>query len=176
MLSQDLTACFIGHRKVENSDFIKSEIFAVMEKLIASGVTTFLFGSKSEFDDLCREQAALLKKRYSFLKRVYVRAEYELISDSYLSYLLQEVDETFYPDNVKNSKQGVYVKRNQYMIDRSDFCVFYFNPQTNSGVKTAYTFAQKRKKQLINVFWKCSLQISCFFVFFLNFKILSLFL
>ncbi len=154
MLSQNLTACFIGHRKVENSDYLKNEIFSVMEKLIASGVTTFLFGSKSEFDDLCRQQATALKSVHPHLHRIYVRAEYELISDSYLSYLLQEVDETFYPDNVKNSKQGVYVKRNQYMIDRSDFCVFYFNPQTNSGVKTAYTFAQKRKKQLINVFLK----------------------
>ena len=53
-----------------------------------------------------------------------------------------------------------YIKRNQAMIDDSDFCVFYYNEdytpstKTNSGTKIAYKYAIKMKKKVINLF-KC---------------------
>ena len=57
----------------------------------------FLFGSKSRFDDLCYEAVTELKKKYVHIQRIYVRAEFPYIDESYKSYLLKGYEETYYP-------------------------------------------------------------------------------
>ena len=48
--------CFIGHRKIERSVELTQRVKDVINDLIGNkGVTTFLFGGRSEFDDLCHE-------------------------------------------------------------------------------------------------------------------------
>ena len=48
------TCCFFGHRKITETDELKSNLYSEIEKLIINEkVNTFLFGSKSQFDDLC---------------------------------------------------------------------------------------------------------------------------
>ena len=46
--------CFFGHRKITKTEELRDKLYAVVENLIKDyEVYTFLFGSKSEFDDLC---------------------------------------------------------------------------------------------------------------------------
>ncbi len=46
--------CFIGHRKVENKEFVKEKVKEIVERLIVEkNVRVFHFGSRSEFDDIC---------------------------------------------------------------------------------------------------------------------------
>ncbi|MBQ8320427.1 MAG: hypothetical protein IJX81_06065 [Clostridia bacterium] len=48
--------CFIGHRKIDNGVELTQRVEETIRDLIKNkGVTTFLFGSRSEFDDLCHE-------------------------------------------------------------------------------------------------------------------------
>ena len=55
-----------------------------VENLILNhDVEIFLFGSKSEFNSLCRDVVTELKGKHPHIKRVYVRAEYEEISEDY---------------------------------------------------------------------------------------------
>ena len=87
------TCCFIGHRFVNYSEDLHNKIKSVIKSLLENGVYRFLFGSKSQFTDICAEIASELKKEYPFLIRVYVRAEYEYIDKDYESYLLKRFDE-----------------------------------------------------------------------------------
>lgn len=51
---KERTCCFIGHRKIEETSELRAELYDIIEKLIAyEKVDTFLFGSKSRFNDLC---------------------------------------------------------------------------------------------------------------------------
>ena len=78
------TCCFFGHRKITETDELKSNLYSEIEKLIINEkVNTFLFGSKSQFDDLCHTIVTELKEKYPYIKRVYVRAEFPYIDDSY---------------------------------------------------------------------------------------------
>lgn len=53
---------FLGHRKIENREIIRSITTAVIAKLIVQGADTFLFGSRSEFDSLCHEIVSEFKR------------------------------------------------------------------------------------------------------------------
>ena len=79
-MSIENTACFFGHRKIEASDGLKTILYEEIEKLITvDGIVTFLFGSKSQFDNLCYKIVTELKSKYPDIRRIYVRAESEFI-------------------------------------------------------------------------------------------------
>ena len=75
------------------------------------------------FDDFVTE----LKEKHPHIKRIYVRAAYQYIDDSYKNYLLESYDDTYYPLHIENAGKASYVERNQEMIDKSKYCVIYYD-------------------------------------------------
>ena len=173
-MSIEKTACFFGHRKIDATDELKTILYEEIEKLIiVDGINTFLFGSKSQFDDLCYKIVTDLKNKYPYIKRIYVRAEFEYIegegSRAYRESLLEHYEDTYYPESVLGAGKAVYIKRNQHMIDISGTCVAYYNEnylpvrrkqsrnnvtdyQPASGTAMAYKYAEKKNKKIINIF------------------------
>ena len=151
------TCCFFGHRRINETEELKSKLSREIEKLIVEKqVDTFLFGSKSQFDSLCLELVTDIKEKYPHIKRVYVRAEYPYISEQYKSYLLESYEETYYPEHIIGSGRAVYVMRNYEMIEKSYFCIIYYNESSSlldskSGTKIAFDYALKKAKQIINI-------------------------
>ena len=160
--------CFIGHRKIEESKELKQAIYDYVENLIVNeNVKAFLFGSGSQFDDLCYEIVSRLKENYNDIKRVYVRSQYEFIDERSENYLLKYFEETKYPEKCKGAGKLSYIKRNQTMIDDSDFCLFYYDEnytppqrkwakrdllayQPKSGTALAYKYANQKNKKIYN--------------------------
>ena len=151
------TCCFIGHRTINKTEELKLNLIKIIENLITEkSVDTFLFGSKSRFDDLCHRTVTELKKEYTHIKRIYVRAEYPYVDESYIKYLLEFYEDTYYPEKLIGSGRAAYVERNRELIDNSRFCIFYYDEEhapTNrkSGTKIAFDYAAKKGKQIINV-------------------------
>ncbi len=161
--------CFLGHRKIDNADKIAAELYTVAEHLITdNNITTFLFGSKSQFDRLCHKVITELKERYPNIQRIYVRAEYQHIDDNYTDYLLESYEETYYSNKAIGGGKAVYVERNCEMIDKSDICIMYYKEdyqppmrknskrdlfayQPKSGTAIAYEYAKRKHKEIINL-------------------------
>lgn len=147
--------CFFGHRVINETEKLKTELIEVIEKLITDeGVNTFLFGSKSRFNNLCLELVTKLKQKYPHIKRVYVRAEFSVIDDDYKTYLLRSYEETYYPEKILNAGRAAYIERNFEMIDKSRFCIVYFEEtelptHRKSGTKIALDYAIKREREVI---------------------------
>ena len=96
--------CFIGHREIEETDGLKNGLAALIEALIREeGVEVFLFGSRGRFNALCYEIVSRLQQKYPHIKRVYVRAEYPYIQESYETYLLKQYEESYFPPSVRNA-------------------------------------------------------------------------
>ena len=156
MEKDDRVCCFFGHREISENDVLKNILHENIEKLITEeNARIFLFGSKSQFDDLCHEVVTKLKEKYPLVKRIYVRAEFPYIDDSYKAYLLGKYEDTYYPEKLINAGRAVYVKRNYEMIDNSDFCICYYDTAYNpkkrkSGTGIAFAYAVKKKKRIIN--------------------------
>lgn len=169
MNEEKKVCCFFGHRKISDADSLKIKVYETMENLILhNGVDTFLMGSKSEFDRLCRKVVSELKEKYTYIKRIYIRAEYPDINEDYENYLLESCEETYYPERARNAGKAVYVERNCEMIDKSDYCIAYFKDsylpprrknsgrdlfdyQPKSGTGIAYKYAVQKKRTIINL-------------------------
>ena len=129
-----------------------------IEKLIVEEhVDTFLFGSRGRFNSLCLELVTEIKEKYTHIKRIYVRAEYPYINEHYKNYLLEKYDDTYFPQKIINAGQASYIERNYEMIEKSHYCVAYYDPSLvfpdqKSGTKIAWEHAIKKGKHVINVF------------------------
>lgn len=163
------TCCFFGHREIDATEDLQDRLYMAIEKLIVEkGVNRFLLGSKSKFNSLCYRVVTKVKENYPDITRVYVRSSYQHISEDYKEYLLEGYEETYYPEKIANSGKASYVERNQEMIDKSDFCIVYYDEnylpprrrnsrrdltdyQPNSGTKIAYDYAVRKKKNIINM-------------------------
>ena len=149
------TCCFFGHRKINETEELKAKLYKTIENLIVNdNVDTFLFGSKSRFNDLCLEVVSQIKDKYPHINRIYVRAEFPIINDEYKAYLLESYEDTYYPEKLIDAGKAVYVERNIEMINRSRFCIVYFDEsyapsKRKSGTKTALDYAIKLKKEIL---------------------------
>ena len=117
-------------------------------------INTCCFFGHSRFDELCLEVVTKIKEKYPNVKRIYVRAEYPIISEKNKAYLLTKYDDTYYPDKIIGAGRAVYVERNCEMIRKSRYCIVYYNennaPKTRkSGTKIALDFATKLNKEII---------------------------
>ncbi len=151
------TACFFGHRIINETEELKLKLTEIIEKLIVDEkVDTFLFGSKSRFNSLCQETVTEIKEKYPHIKRIYVRAEYPCINERYTNYLLESCEDTYYPKHIIGSGRAAYVERNYEMVNKSHFCIVYYDEQNassscKSGTKIALDYAIKRYKKIIRV-------------------------
>ena len=167
------TCSFFGHRKIKLTSELKQRVENYIEDLIVNnGVQTFLFGSKSAFNDLCHQIVSQLKEKYPNIKRVCytcksesctLESERQELEKVYSRLLNQDIhllgfEEEFEHNTKYTAGKASYIERNQAMIDDSDFCVFYYNNEyvpstkTNSGTKIAYEYAKRKKKSVINLF------------------------
>ena len=62
-----MKVCFIGHRQVEVTEELRSELCALLLDLIREGATEFLFGDHSQFNDLCYDASRLPPRGVLFL-------------------------------------------------------------------------------------------------------------
>lgn len=145
---------FFGHRTINETEELKNRVEECIEKLITDkNADTFLFGSKSCFDRLCLEIVTRLKEKYPHVKRIYVRAEFPVIGFDYKAYLLRSYDETYYPEKLLGAGRAAYVERNYEMIERSEYCIVYYDEQNasttrKSGTKIALDYAVKKEKKI----------------------------
>lgn len=177
------TCSFFGHRKIKKSEDIQEKVTAVVEYLIVNcGVRVFLFGSRSEFDNLCRLVVGKLKEKYVNIKRIAYTCNreacvleserkrwekmYSVIGKDVTD--LACVDEEYAYKNKYKAGVGSYVERNREMIDDSEYCIFYYNEnykpiikrskqaevyyQPASGTRLAYEYARKKGKHIINLY------------------------
>ena len=136
------TCSFIGHRKIEETEELKSRLKTVIINMIENEkVEVFLFGSRSDFNFLCHAVVTELKEKYPHIqRRAYMCRSETCVFEKERAYLeeiyshfekrpvtLLGVEEEVEYKTKWNSGKAQYVERNQAMIDDSDFCVFYYN-------------------------------------------------
>ncbi len=134
--------CFIGHRDVEITQELKERIKNSVENLIINeNVKVYLFGSKSDFNNLCHIVVTELKEKYPDIKRIGYTCRSEAIIleserdelEKFFSYLqkrevhLKGYEEEFEHKTKYTSGKASYIERNQAMIDDSDYCLFYYD-------------------------------------------------
>ena len=130
---------FFGHRDTEQTEELKQKVRETVERLIVEeGVATFLFGSRSKFDELCHMVVTELKEKYPHIQRIAYLCKHETACyagegmegkrrikeltgrDVYV----REFEDIKKSDRVNSAGRASYVERNQWMINDSKISIF----------------------------------------------------
>ena len=112
-----MIATFIGHRRIQNRSGVSKRIREIVLYLIEyRNVDTFLFGSRSDFDELCLEAVLEIKKKKTPIKRIYVRAAYPHIDEIFFAYFYRFFDSTYISDGIDRAGKTTYVEPNFHTV------------------------------------------------------------
>lgn len=161
---------FFGHRDTPQTEELKQKVKETVERLIVEeGVDTFLFGSRSKFDELCHIVVTELKEKYPHIQRTAYLCKHEggcfvgegkeeaqfIKAHFGKEVYVREFEDIKRSDRVNSARRASYVERNQLMIDESDIAVVYLleNKNKRSGVKIASEYAKKKRKASFQYFF-----------------------
>ena len=153
-----MKACsFFGHRDTPQTEELKQRVRETVERLIVEeGVDTFLFGSRSKFDELCHMVVTELKEKYPRIRRVAYLCRHEsgcLVGtgdgmrqaikrvtgrDEYV----REFEEIKRSNRVNSAGRAAYVERNYWMIDESQIIVCYIK-KSQGGTAQALKYGEQ---------------------------------
>ena len=150
------SCCFTGHRKLPKKK-IESIIFNLnkeVERLIQGGITTFISGGALGFDQIAASLIvakgdigydinlvmALPCKGQDDLWSVKEKQLYRQLLD--VADVVEYVSETYTSDCME--------KRNQYLIDKSEYCICALIRE-RSGTGQTVRYAKEKNRQIINV-------------------------
>ena len=160
-----MKACsFFGHRDTPQTEELKQKVQEIVERLIVEeGVDTFLFGSRSKFDELCHIVVTELKEKYPHIQRIAYLCKHEsgcLVGAG--ARLKQQIKQATgrdvyvpeYEDIKKSNKvnsagRASYVVRNYWMVENSDYVIIYIKKNYSlsrsiSGTWVVYQYAIKK--------------------------------
>ena len=135
------TCSFFGHRKIELTEELIINLRQIIEDLILHhNVYTFLFGSRSDFDNICYDIVTELKEKYPCIKRLnytckseacIMESERKSWEDKYLNIAKKEIRLRGFEGEVEHKNKysagrASYVMRNYTMIEDSTYCIFYY--------------------------------------------------
>ena len=130
MFTNKKTCCFFGHREVTHN--IKPKLTEIIEKLITEyGVTEFYVGHQGQFDGMVYSVLKELKANYPYIRYTVVLA---YMPDEHIKKVYGE--DTLFPDGLESvPKKFAISKRNDWMIQQSDFAVCYVHKITGGAAK-----------------------------------------
>ena len=138
---------FCGHRSLAGVDVgrLKKLLGEQIEYAIKCGTEEFLLGGYGDFDILCANTVKEYKCTYPHIKSVLVIAymDKECNNDLY--------DCSEYPPIENVPKRFAISKRNEYMVNSSDY-VIAFVKNNFGGAYDTLKYAKRKKKDVVNIF------------------------
>ncbi len=146
-------SCF-GHTYVDITDDLISRTRKEIDRAIEDGVRIFLFGGRSDFDDLCYD---LVTEKKNSDPRLNIQRVFCFSLDSQFRkpprwYEKKEYESFECPTKRVNYWYTAIFFRNVAMIDQSDLILFCVEQRENSGAYKTYQYAVKTHKKIVNLF------------------------
>ena len=139
------TACFFGHRDVTHD--IRSKLQFIIEQLITEKqINSFYVGHQGQFDSMVYSVLKELKVKYPQIRYTVVLA---YMPDEHTKEVYGE--NTLYPDGLETVPRRFAIsKRNDWMIQQSDYAVCYVHKITGGAAKFREK-AERKGLRIINI-------------------------
>ena len=142
MCEKSKTCCFTGHRiiKKDHKEIISQNLLKLINTLIEMGVCNFIAGGALGFDTLAAKAVIAAREHNPNIKLTLALPcreqanNWNLKNIKEYNYILTLADNIVYVSD--EYYDGCMQKRNRYMIENSDHCIFYM---TSPRGGTAYT-------------------------------------
>ena len=141
-MDNKMTCCFFGHREVTHN--IRDKLTEIIENLITEkDVKEFYVGHQGQFDNMAYSVLKELKSNYQHIRYTVVLA---YMPDSYIKEVYGE--DTLFPNGMESVPRRFAIsKRNDWMIQHSDYAVCYVYKITGGAAK----FREKAEKKGLRV-------------------------
>ena len=100
------------------------------------GVNTFYNGGKGQFDLLCANCVNELKNDYPFINSYLILAYIPGKKNQFEEDFYKRFNDTLYPEIEKVPPKFAIIKRNEWMIDKSDFLIAYVGHSWGGAYRT----------------------------------------
>lgn len=140
-----MTCCFIGHKNTSR-DVFGSLLFEINKLIDEQGVDNFYVGHNGTFDRMA----------YNILKSHKENLNTDIKFNVVLAYIPEpgkkpEYEYTIYPEGLETvPKKFAINKRNEWMIDNSDYVVCYVT-NTFSNAHKFRDYAIRKNKKIIDI-------------------------
>ena len=129
MMNHKQTCCFTGHRRLPKAQIeaITKRLSQAVDSLISQGITDFISGGALGFDQIAASLMVTKKEMGHNVRLIFAlpcRNQDEKWSSTQKELyhiLLAKADEVIYVS--EEYTDGCMKKRNQYMVDRSAYCI-----------------------------------------------------
>lgn len=143
---------FAGHAQIYGDYNISTKIKNKIINLIENyGVTTFYNGYKGTFDVLCASCVKDIKNDYPHIKSYMILSYMPVEKTEYEVNLYKDFDDIIYPDLEYVPKRFAIVKRNEWMVDKSDFLIVYVEHDWGGAYRTLEYAKKKKHIKVINL-------------------------
>lgn len=144
-MDNKMTCCFFGHREVTHN--IRGMLIEIIDNLITEkDVKEFYVGHQGQFDSMVYSVLRELKEVYPQIKYTVVLA---YMPDEHIKEVYGE--DTLFPDGLESApKKFAISKRNDWMIQHSDYAVCYVHKITGGAAKIREK-AEKKGLRIIDV-------------------------
>lgn len=143
-----MIATFCGHREVYVKDVYKNVYMIIKDLIENKGVDTFYSGNMGEFDKLCEKAVRSLKTKYD-IKLYWISPYFSVKMNKEKEEFERLYDEIIIPDLGRVHYKAAILKRNFWMVDKSDYIVSYVYREFGGAWKTL-KYAEKAGKTIIS--------------------------
>lgn len=142
-----MTCTFFGHRDTpKNIELILQKV--LIDLIENKKVDLFYIGNNGNFDFIVKNNLKILKRQYPHIDYVVVLAYFP---NSKNKRMVDDYNETVYPEFLeKVPPKFAIVRRNMWMIDRSDYVIVYVKNPAGCAKKFKDE-AEKKNKTVFNL-------------------------
>lgn len=143
-----MTCTFFGHRDADAG--IEPKLIEIITDLIENkSVTSFYVGNNGQFDYLVRKNLKKFKERYPNIDYAVVLA---YMPREKKEFDLSDYSDTIFPDGLESVPPRFAIpKRNEWMINNSDYVVTYVKYIVGGAAKFK-NLAQRKGKMVIEIY------------------------
>ena len=142
---------FFGHGDFRETDDLKCRIKSeIVDSIENRGIDTFYLGGYGSYDYCCARYINELKELYPHIKSYLIIPYLDRKQDEYdRQYIKETFDGTMFPPLEKVPLRFAISKRNEWIVNQSDYIFFYINRSWGGACKS-FEMAIRKKKNFIN--------------------------
>ena len=144
---------FIGHRHLYNSNILFESVRqAIVENIDFVERVVFFCGGYGDFDDLCARACRSVKQQIKNCEIVFVTPYMTVAQQEKIKGLMELnlYDSVIYPPLEQVPLKFAICKRNEWMVDQSDFIIAYVE-HSFGGAYQSLRYARRKGKRIVNL-------------------------
>ena len=142
---------FCGHSNYSSNLGDEERLFGLLEEVAKGNQVDFYLGGYGSFDIFAHRCAKKYKEKHPNSKLIFITPYLDKWLKKREESIRAEYDAIVYPELESVLKKFAILRRNEWMVERSDYVIGYVRTHYGGAYKTLL-YAHKHKKPYVNLY------------------------